>query len=299
MAANKVIFGNTTVIDLTNDDVTAADVISGKYFHLPSGVRTVGTAIDYSIDVANYSLLPASGKLNQIALINNTVINDVYLQPSEPVSPSEGDVWIMTGWEGNVYVEISILKVYLTTCRQYISGAWTVIPEWYVYTNAWTRARLYLIQNGQITGAKSFASRKWKWHSGSSTPAGTLTFEQRADHVYLHHKNTSTTSGEMGGTGICTDNFNAGQYSQIYIDVSTASSYQSCERYIVIASYNDSYIALNPFAYKDISTATAEARTQHTVPITHTDDPCCVYYGMNVRNSGNTATAKIYTLYLE
>lgn len=299
MAANKVVYGNQTLIDLTGDTVTVNDVMEGVIFHLPSGVQAVGTATGVNIDVANYSVLPATGSENQIALINNTTINDVYLQPKEPTSPVEGDVWFMTGWEGNVYLQFGVIKIYLTTCRQYVSGAWTVITEWYVYTTSWTRARLYLIQNGQITGAQSFTSRKWKWHSSTSTPAGTLTFEQRTDHVYLHHKNTSTTSGEMGGTGICTNNFNAGQYSQIYIDVSTASSYQNCERYIVIASYNDSYIALNPFAYQDISTATAEARTQHTVPITHTDDPCCVYYGMNVRNSGNTATAKIYTLYLE
>ena len=40
---NKVIFGGDTLIDLTNDDVTRADVASGIYFHLPSGERTTGT----------------------------------------------------------------------------------------------------------------------------------------------------------------------------------------------------------------------------------------------------------------
>ena len=34
---NKVIYGGQTLIDLTQDDVTAADVQSGKKFHLPSG----------------------------------------------------------------------------------------------------------------------------------------------------------------------------------------------------------------------------------------------------------------------
>ena len=42
---NKVIYGNDTLIDLTEDDVTAGDVVAGKYFHAPSGVRTVGTAV--------------------------------------------------------------------------------------------------------------------------------------------------------------------------------------------------------------------------------------------------------------
>lgn len=45
MAVNKVVFGNTTIIDLTSDNITAADVASGKVFHLPSGEQTTGTAV--------------------------------------------------------------------------------------------------------------------------------------------------------------------------------------------------------------------------------------------------------------
>lgn len=41
---NKVIYGNQTLLDLTNDDVQASDVQSGKYFHLPTGERVVGTS---------------------------------------------------------------------------------------------------------------------------------------------------------------------------------------------------------------------------------------------------------------
>ena len=40
---NKVIYGNDTLIDLTNDDVQASDVHSGIYFHLPTGERVQGT----------------------------------------------------------------------------------------------------------------------------------------------------------------------------------------------------------------------------------------------------------------
>jgi len=39
---NKVIYGGNTLIDLTSDDVTAADVASGKKFHLPSGEASTG-----------------------------------------------------------------------------------------------------------------------------------------------------------------------------------------------------------------------------------------------------------------
>lgn len=40
---NKVVYGGNTLIDLTGDDVTASDVLSGKKFHLPSGASGTGT----------------------------------------------------------------------------------------------------------------------------------------------------------------------------------------------------------------------------------------------------------------
>lgn len=41
---NKVVYGGSPLIDLTSDDVTAADVAAGVWFHLPSGERVEGTA---------------------------------------------------------------------------------------------------------------------------------------------------------------------------------------------------------------------------------------------------------------
>lgn len=43
MAVNKVIYGNTTLIDLTQDDITAADLASGKTAHDASGAVITGT----------------------------------------------------------------------------------------------------------------------------------------------------------------------------------------------------------------------------------------------------------------
>ena len=39
---NKVIYGNDTLIDLSNDTVTENDVLSGKDFHLPNGAPASG-----------------------------------------------------------------------------------------------------------------------------------------------------------------------------------------------------------------------------------------------------------------
>lgn len=49
---NKVVYAGTTLIDLTGDDVTAGDVLSGKKFHLPSGAEATG-----ALQVVNRNLL--------------------------------------------------------------------------------------------------------------------------------------------------------------------------------------------------------------------------------------------------
>lgn len=55
---NKVIYGGNTLIDLTGDDVTAADVLSGKQFHLPSGAQGTGTCA-YDADTSDATAVAA------------------------------------------------------------------------------------------------------------------------------------------------------------------------------------------------------------------------------------------------
>lgn len=50
---NKVVLADGRVlIDLTTDDVTAADVLSGRKFHLPNGATTYGTC-EYDADTSD------------------------------------------------------------------------------------------------------------------------------------------------------------------------------------------------------------------------------------------------------
>lgn len=55
---NKIIYGGETLIDLTTDDVTRGDVVSGKYFHLPTGERTTGTNT-YDADTSDATAVAA------------------------------------------------------------------------------------------------------------------------------------------------------------------------------------------------------------------------------------------------
>lgn len=53
MAVNKVTINGSDVLDLTSDTATAADVASGKTFHLASGLQATGTAAtpdDYVVE---------------------------------------------------------------------------------------------------------------------------------------------------------------------------------------------------------------------------------------------------------
>lgn len=55
---NKVVYGGQTLIDLTADDVTASDVLSGKKFHLPSGADGTGTCT-YDADTSDATAVAA------------------------------------------------------------------------------------------------------------------------------------------------------------------------------------------------------------------------------------------------
>lgn len=66
MAINKVIYGGNTLIDLTGDTVTEADVLSGVKFHLPSGEDGTGSC-PYDSDTSDDTAVVAEVLLGKTA----------------------------------------------------------------------------------------------------------------------------------------------------------------------------------------------------------------------------------------
>lgn len=68
---NKVIYGGQTLIDLTGDDVTRADVAAGKQFHLPTGEITTGTST-YDADTSDATAVAAEILVDKTAYKNGS-----------------------------------------------------------------------------------------------------------------------------------------------------------------------------------------------------------------------------------
>lgn len=70
---NKVIYGGDTLIDLTADDVTRSDVLSGMKFHLPSGEPTTGTCT-YDADTQDANAIAAEILTTKTAYVKGSKI---------------------------------------------------------------------------------------------------------------------------------------------------------------------------------------------------------------------------------
>ena len=84
MANNKIVYNNETLIDLTGDDVTAADVAQGKTFHLASGIQSTGTALT-GLTILKYGISTWDDFIE--AYENNSV---VYCRASSNSNPASG-----------------------------------------------------------------------------------------------------------------------------------------------------------------------------------------------------------------
>ena len=106
---NKVIYGGQTLIDLTGDDVAAADVLAGKLFHLPSGEPSEGTC-SYDADTSDADATAAEILSGKTAYKNGSKLTGQMPNrgaQTGAISTVDGTVAIQQGYhDGSGYVGI-------------------------------------------------------------------------------------------------------------------------------------------------------------------------------------------------
>ena len=175
---NKVVYGDTVLIDLTEDTATEADVAVGKSFHLASGVRTVGTmsatkttwygtcstgqttaakvvvCADFVLETGAFiSILftTANTAATPTLNVNNTSAKSIYIGGSAPNSTTNTLKWLANTlitfvYDGTYYRYISARSA-ATVVSPDGAGAWYGISS----TTASTQAKVSTIDNYRLT----------------------------------------------------------------------------------------------------------------------------------------------------
>lgn len=301
---NKVIINDVTKLDLTGDTILPADVRSGVSFHLASGEPSVGTAsLSPQITAVNYSVLPATGKQNDIAIIGGQTVTDTIISPDEPSTPSEGMVWIICARGGNTFLQINNIKIYLTSAKQYVSGNWVVV-RFYVHNGTqWEVGRVYLIQDGAVTGFATFTRKNLPWKSGGST-GGNMSVTYTGTDVPKKLSimcSSGSNSNTFGAFGIETNLFNCGEYSRLcYRAIWTnAGGANACFTISMIPT-SASYVLQNNIAGQQYNSVNSDSTTIIKLPITYSNVEHKIFIGASaVGWKDNTSSFTIYDLFLE
>ena len=74
MAINKVVYDGNTLIDLTGDTITAADLLEGVTAHDASGQAITGTLVPSGSD-ASITVVYANGGGNTSSVYNSSVLD--------------------------------------------------------------------------------------------------------------------------------------------------------------------------------------------------------------------------------
>lgn len=124
---NKVVYGGNVLIDLTGDDVTANDVLSGKKFHLPSGASGTGSCT-YDADTSDATAVAAEILATKTAYKNGEKITGTMTNNGAvtgTISTRDGEYTIPQGYhDGSGKVGIAATeqaKIIATNIREGIT----------------------------------------------------------------------------------------------------------------------------------------------------------------------------------
>lgn len=239
MATNKVVYGNTTLIDLTGDTAEASDVASGKIFHNKAGVQQTGTGTIVTptiITPSNSS--PASMSANGIykptASGYAVASNPISLAPSNSSPPSITDNEIYKT-SGNGYAIQSYGNVTPSADGTYFaSGFRKMSSSGYAYSSKPTV--IGLVCSEKIISNKSTQTKYTLNFSTSISSGNYLLFEIRWPD---HNENTRYSTKVLKYTG-------SGNYSlnSIYVNTTDGPVTLDCtigSSYITLTHYSGSF----------------------------------------------------------
>ena len=109
---NKVEYGNRTIMDLTNDDVTEDDVLQGKSFHDRSGAPQTGSLVVHEIKPTPDS-----------SLTEDDVVEYTRLKENVPANEEVPSVFGMANWS-------NLKRIRVVCPAQNLIGAHTGIGTW-------------------------------------------------------------------------------------------------------------------------------------------------------------------------
>ena len=257
---NKVVYGNTTLIDLTGDDVTAASVLSGKKFHLKSGAAATGTiatktasnlsangktvtvpagyyASQATKDVATGSATAPASISGSSATVS-TGTNTLTLSKTVSVTPSVSAGYVAAGTAGNSSVSLTAsvttkaaATITPTTSNQtiaagtYLTGAQTISGDAnLVAANIMHGVSIFGVTGTYNKGGKATSgSNLFSLKEFSQTVSG-VTFN-------CHSDGTMEVSGTAtGGTWISTSNhktisLSAGTYTLFCVPLTSDTTF--------------------------------------------------------------------------
>lgn len=121
---NKVIYGNTTLIDITDTTATAEDVLSGKYFYDASGAKIEGTSAGGSTVVVTETTDPNGGTIIDISADTVVRLQSKTVNPSTSQQTIEPD----TGYRGMSQIIVNAVSLQTKTATPSTSSQ-TIEPD--------------------------------------------------------------------------------------------------------------------------------------------------------------------------
>lgn len=174
MGVNKVQYGNTTLIDITDTTATTSDVVSGKYFYGKDGVKTLGTATLNNVtqDENGFIVLPPDG--GGSPSVGGLEYETGTWAPSEDVA--RGEIFFT-----NTHSDMPIFIMLTDVKEEYFDTLYSNLAFFYM---DWDKAFGAPIYTGTSTRQYGLSYNRYRSSSATGTTASQNPFSSPSSSPY-------------------------------------------------------------------------------------------------------------------